>query len=148
MQRAIGMLSLCLGMMIVLTGCQGYRNTVLSTSLDNLSLLSDAQTRSISPESFTGEKGKGGMATEGTGKNAARELGQKWKVSPSIVIKAGTIFDTAARKVERDPDAFVECVFGLTKDTHGPLVYEVGDEQDMRDPKHRRAIRRWFEDVG
>ena len=35
------------------------------------------------------------MATEGTGKNAARELGQKWKVSPSIVIKAGTTFTLA-----------------------------------------------------
>ena len=39
----------------------------LDLSLGNLSRLSDAKTRSISPENFTGEKGKGGMATEGTG---------------------------------------------------------------------------------
>ena len=39
----------------------------LGLSLGNLSRLSDAKTRSISPENFTGEKGKGGMATEGTG---------------------------------------------------------------------------------
>jgi hypothetical protein len=57
-----------------------------------LSRLSNAQSRSISPENFTGEKGKAGMATEGTGKNASRELGQTWKVSPSVVIKAKSTF--------------------------------------------------------
>jgi hypothetical protein len=45
----------------------------LNLSLGNLSRLSRAKTRSISPENFTGEKGKGGMATEGTGANAARD---------------------------------------------------------------------------
>lgn len=35
------------------------------------------------------------MATEGTGANASRELGQGWKISPSIVIKAGTSFALA-----------------------------------------------------
>ncbi len=67
----------------------------LHMSLGNLSRLSDAKTRSISAENFTGEKGKGGMATEGTGKGAARELGQKWKVSPSVRLKAGTTFTLA-----------------------------------------------------
>ncbi len=86
MRRAIVVMSLCLGTMIILSGCQGRRNAILSSSLDTLPLLSNAQTRSISPENFTGEKGKGGMATEGPGKNAGRELGQKWKISPSIVI--------------------------------------------------------------
>ncbi len=56
----------------------------LNLSLGNLSRLSRAVTRSISAENFTGEKGKGGMATSGTGAIAARELGQGWKVSPSI----------------------------------------------------------------
>ncbi len=60
----------------------------LHMNLGNLSRLSHAQTRSISPENFTGEKGKGGMATEGTGANVARELGQGWKVSPSVDIPA------------------------------------------------------------
>lgn len=60
----------------------------LDMNLGNLSRLSKAQSRSISPENFAGEKGEAGMATEGTGKNAARELGQGWKVSPSVVIKA------------------------------------------------------------
>jgi hypothetical protein len=64
----------------------------LDNSLANLYRTSKAKTRSISPENFTGEKGKAGMATEGTGKNAARDLGQTWKVSPSVRIKAGATF--------------------------------------------------------
>ncbi|UUX35017.1 glycoside hydrolase family 172 protein [Fundicoccus culcitae] len=59
----------------------------MGNMMSNLTLLTDAKTRSISPENFTGEKGKGGMATEGTGKNAARELGVGWKVSPSIMVQ-------------------------------------------------------------
>jgi len=65
-----------------------------NSSLRNLSQPSDAKTRSISPENFTGEKGMGGMATleEGTAAKAARELGQGWKVNPYIRIKPGEIF--------------------------------------------------------
>ena len=44
----------------------------LGVNLSNLHRLSGAKTRSISPESFTGEKGKAGMATDGTGSRAAR----------------------------------------------------------------------------
>jgi hypothetical protein len=60
--------------------------------MSNLSILSKAKSRSISPENFTGEKGKGGMATEGTGKECARELGQGWKVSPSVFIEPQKTF--------------------------------------------------------
>ncbi|GIV84940.1 MAG: hypothetical protein KatS3mg052_1947 [Candidatus Roseilinea sp.] len=67
----------------------------LGMHLGNLSRLSNAQTRSISAENFTGEKGKGGMAIEGTGANAARELGQGWKVSPSVSIAPRTTFTLA-----------------------------------------------------
>src|SRR5439155_1294728 len=55
-----------------------------------LSRLSNAKTRSISAENFTGEKGKAGMATEGTGAVAGRELGQGWKISPSIHVPGNT----------------------------------------------------------
>ncbi len=58
----------------------------LGMGLGNLARLSNAETRSISAENFSGEKGRGGMATEGTGAVPARELGQGWKVSPSIDI--------------------------------------------------------------
>jgi hypothetical protein len=61
----------------------------LGMHLGNLARLSRARTRSISPENFTGEKGKGGMATDGTGAACARDLGVGWKISPSIRIAPG-----------------------------------------------------------
>ncbi|GAH53879.1 unnamed protein product, partial [marine sediment metagenome] len=45
-----------------------------------------------------GEKAKGGMAVEGTGANAARDLGQGWKISPSVIIKGETTFTMAEIK--------------------------------------------------
>lgn len=65
--------------------------------LDHLYQLKDAKSRSISPENFTGEKGKGGMATleTGTAARAARELGQGWKVNPYIHIEPAATFTLA-----------------------------------------------------
>lgn len=67
----------------------------LVSSLDTIAQLANVQSRSISPENFTGNKGEGGMATNGTGKGAARELGQGWKVSPSVNIGARKTFTLA-----------------------------------------------------
>jgi hypothetical protein len=69
----------------------------LEMNMGNLYRLSNAQTRSISPENFTGEKGKGGIATledkdkpnRANSYNAARDLGQGWKVNPFIKIQSG-----------------------------------------------------------
>src|SRR5690606_9953791 len=61
----------------------------LGLHLGNLSRLSNAQTRSISAENFTGGKGQGGRATEGFSTNASRELGPGWKVSPAIGVAPG-----------------------------------------------------------
>jgi hypothetical protein len=58
----------------------------LGLNLGNLAELSNAQTRSISAENFTGAKGQAGKATSGAGADAARELGQGWKISPCISI--------------------------------------------------------------
>ncbi len=58
----------------------------LYLNLGNLCRLSHARSRSISPENFTGEKGKGGMSTDGPALPAARDLGQGWKVSPYVKI--------------------------------------------------------------
>lgn len=62
----------------------------LGSNLGNLARLSYAETRSISAENFTGAKGEGGKAIEGTGADAARELGVGWKVSPSINVPGQT----------------------------------------------------------
>ncbi len=66
----------------------------MDLNMGNLYRLSNAESHSISPENFTGEKGKGGMATleEGSAAKAARELGQGWKVNPYIKIKPGETF--------------------------------------------------------
>jgi len=72
-----------------------YSFNGLDMSLGSLPRLSSAVTRSISAENFTGEKGKAAMATEGTGANCARDLGQGWKVSPSVNIPAKTVFTVA-----------------------------------------------------
>lgn len=61
----------------------------------NLSKMSHFQSRSISAENFTGEKGKGGMATEGLGKKNAEELGTGWKISPAVELKPGEVFEIA-----------------------------------------------------
>ena len=44
---------------------------------------------------ITGKLGAGGMATEGTGAECARDLGQGWKVSPSVRIEPGQTFELA-----------------------------------------------------
>ena len=67
----------------------------LGMHMGNLARLSNAETRSISPENFTGDKGRGGMAIEGTGAGCARDLGRGWKISPSVIIQPGETFDLA-----------------------------------------------------
>src|SRR3954465_6937606 len=64
----------------------------LDSGLNNLYKVSDAKTRSISPENLTGEKGKGGMAKVGNAADAARDLGQGWKVNPFVIIEPGKTF--------------------------------------------------------
>ncbi len=67
----------------------------LGMHLGNLSRLSNAKTRSLSPENVDGAKGRGGMATDGTGARCARDLGQGWKISPSVKIEPGQTFELA-----------------------------------------------------
>ncbi|HRW51000.1 MAG TPA: DUF2961 domain-containing protein, partial [Caldilinea sp.] len=58
----------------------------LNMGIGGLSQLSSAETRSISAENPDGRKNGGGRSMEGTGAVAARELGQGWKLAPSINI--------------------------------------------------------------
>jgi len=75
----------------------------LEMNMGNLYRLSNAKTRSISPENFTGEKGKAGMAdpvnkdkpNTANAFNAAQDLGQGWKVNPYVRIKPGETFTMA-----------------------------------------------------
>jgi hypothetical protein len=75
----------------------------LDVHIGNLYRLSDARTRSISPENFTGEKGKGGMAkpeekdipNRANAYNAAVNLGQGWKMNPYVRIQPGETFTLA-----------------------------------------------------
>lgn len=73
----------------------------LNMNLSNLSRLSDAKTRSLSPENYNGAKGKGGMAdpkADSGRRNianaawSASDLGKGWKVNPFIVVEAGETF--------------------------------------------------------
>lgn len=84
-------------LLFVLTTSDGFGQkkssfSGLGMNLGNLSRLSNAKTRSISPENFTGEKGRGGMSTDGPAANAARDLGQGWKVSPYVKIASKSTF--------------------------------------------------------
>jgi len=69
----------------------------LEMNLGNLSRLSDAKTRSISPENITGEPGKGGttLLKNGTAKEYAQNLGDGWKVNPFVNIGPGQTYTLA-----------------------------------------------------
>jgi len=75
----------------------------LDMNMGNLFRLSDAKTRSISPENFSGEKGKAGMAdpankdkpNQANASGAARDLGLGWKINPFVRIKPGETFTIA-----------------------------------------------------
>jgi len=90
--------------LLILTSCkqEPEKFNGLYLNMGNLYKLSDAKSRSISPENFTGEKGKGGMATleEGVAAGPAQELGQGWKVNPYIIIPSGEEFTLAEIKGE------------------------------------------------
>jgi len=61
---------------------------LLGQSLGNVSLISDAETRSISAENPTGEKGGGAKALPDED-SAASMLGPGWKVRPCITLEPG-----------------------------------------------------------
>jgi hypothetical protein len=61
----------------------------------SIARLRNVTTRSISPENLDGAKSGGGRASEGTGANAARDLGVGWKISPSVIIGSGATLPMA-----------------------------------------------------
>lgn len=97
MKRITWLLSILLVFTVVALNAQDTPPafTGLGMGMGSLARLSHAKTRSISAENMTGEKGKGGMATKGAGAEAARELGQTWKISPAVDIQPKQIFTVA-----------------------------------------------------
>ncbi|MHB1455083.1 MAG: glycoside hydrolase family 172 protein [Saccharofermentanales bacterium] len=73
------------------------KNNGIINGLQDLSRLSGALSRSISPENITGTSGNGGRCSieKGSAGNAARDLGIGWKVNPFIVIPGGKTVDLA-----------------------------------------------------
>jgi len=64
-----------------------YTWSETGTHLGNLAVLSNAKTRSVSPENFSGGKGVGAMAETGTASHASRDLGKGWKVNPYMKVE-------------------------------------------------------------
>ena len=100
------MRKLLLSIIAIIVAEMAYSQTQfdgLNMNMGNIYRLSNAETRSISPENFTGEKGKGGMASleeketrnKANAADAARDLDQGWKVNPFIIIKPGETFTLA-----------------------------------------------------
>lgn len=97
-------ISLIIAFILICSAVKAQEFDGLNMNMGNLSKLSDAKSRSISPENFTGEKGKGGMAdpkdlalsnnTANAGM-AAADLGKGWKVNPFILIKPGQVMTIA-----------------------------------------------------
>ena len=56
-----------------------------------------------------------------------------------IVIPAGTVFDTAPHRTERD-NSHYDCVIGLSDNTHGTLTYCI-------DPDYKGEIDGYFTDL-
>ncbi len=92
-----------IGLIIPLIASAQTKFNGLEMNMGSLYRLSDAKTRSISPENISGEKGKAGMAdpadkdkpNTANASGAARDLGQGWKVNPFVRIKPGETFTMA-----------------------------------------------------
>lgn len=79
-----------------------YSFNGLYSDMGTLSKMSNAQSRSISPENYTGEKGGGAKADPSqkirnvsNAANPASEYGKGWKVNPYVIIKPKETFTIA-----------------------------------------------------
>ncbi len=61
----------------------------MNLGLGALPFITKGISRSITPENPGGQPGAGGRAIEGTGAQAARDLGRGWKVSPYYLVRSG-----------------------------------------------------------
>ncbi|MFT4028167.1 MAG: DUF2961 domain-containing protein [Novosphingobium sp.] len=72
----------------------GAQDAQPAMPVSSLYTISDARTRSLSPENPTGKKAGGSRATlsDGSDAAAARDLGEGWKVNPFVRIEAGQTY--------------------------------------------------------
>jgi hypothetical protein len=102
MKKSVLLLLIAFSLVVQRTHSQSNDNN-LNLGMGNLCLISTAKSRSISPENFTGERGKGGMAriedkdipNAANAASSAQDLGQGWKVNPYINVGAGETFTLA-----------------------------------------------------
>ena len=100
-------------------------------TIQGLSKMEKKISRSISPENFTGEKGRGGMCPleEGSAKRAARDLGTGWKVNPYIIIQPGETFTIG----EIDGSGIIEHIWLTpTGKWRNTILRMYWDEQEKR----------------
>lgn len=98
-----GMKNIVLILLLVLGQITTYSQSSNYLGVENLYKISKAKSRSISPENFTGEKEKGGMAdpkdkdkpNTANAWSQTRDLGKGWKVNPNIGIAPGETFTIA-----------------------------------------------------
>lgn len=83
------LISFVFALMVMACKKQEPESSYVVPGMNNLYMVSDAESRSISPENLTGEKGNGGRisAEEGNAKGAAAKYG--WKTNPYIFIEPG-----------------------------------------------------------
>ncbi|MCX6225798.1 MAG: DUF2961 domain-containing protein [Bacteroidia bacterium] len=91
----ISLIVVLTGAVSLIAGCK-RDGALYQSGLPGLPLLDGSETRSISAENLTGEKGKGGMAVPNPSEakpaasaRAADSLGQGWKVKPFLRVNAG-----------------------------------------------------------
>jgi len=74
---------------VIFSACNTYHVPMAVPGVNNLYLLSDGESRSISPENLSGGKGKGGMLSpeEGNATRASKKYG--WKTNPYLFIQPG-----------------------------------------------------------
>lgn len=53
----------------------------------------------------------------------------KHKLLKDIVIPKGTIFTIAPQQVQYKGANHIECIIGLSKNTHGNLHYDISDDK-------------------
>ncbi len=93
----------------------------------DISLITSAKSRSISPENPTGGAGLGARATDGPGALAARDLGPGWKIAPSIRVAQG---DTAVLADIEGPGV-VRCIWITGRASRDTILRIFWDGQDQ-----------------